>query len=138
VYVVEQRQVLDETPVADKTLGALSGDQVLELNGPLIAGHEPVTPEVDQCVGAQLAKSHTVDARQQRVLRQSLRVTRIPQTEVQYTYAGIERRLWICGQEQRVYAPGAPWQRGRYWLLVGGIVAAAVVALGAVALLLLG
>ncbi|MGD9644739.1 MAG: hypothetical protein AB7U73_03445 [Pirellulales bacterium] len=135
--VVDERQVLDATPVADKALGKLSGDCLLELNEPRVAAHWPITPAVDECVAQELAKSQAVDERQRRVLRQYLRVVRIPQTEVQYTYAGVERQLWICGHEQQVYAPGAPWQRERYWLLVGGIVAAVAAVVGVVAYLLL-
>ena len=67
------------------------------------------------------------------MLLQELHVKQIPQLEVQYMYAGVDRRLWICGQEERVHAPGAPWHRGRYWLLVGCAVAAAVVAIAGLA-----
>ena len=135
-YLVESRQVLDDTPVADNKLGGLSGEQVFELKQPLVGSHRPVSEKVDQCIAAELKKSHAIDTRQQRVLMQSLGVTRIPQVEVQYTYAGVERRLWICGQEERVFARGAPWQRERYWLLVGGIVAAAAAVLGVLAFVL--
>lgn len=135
-YVVEGRQVLDDTPVADKALGELTGECELELKAPLITGHRQVSEKVGQCIAAELKKSHAIDARQQRVLAQSLNVARIPQTEVKYTYAGVERRLWICGKEERVFAPGAPWQRERYWLLVGGIVVAAAIVLVVLAFVL--
>ena len=46
-------------------------------------------------------------------LLQALRVERIPLLEIDYKYAGVERKLWICGQQQEVYAPKSPWRRQR-------------------------
>jgi hypothetical protein len=137
-HVVKQVKVLDDTPVADKVLGGLSGDTMIDVRRREIDRADTVAPDVDACVNTLLSESHAVDARQQRVLLQELHVKRIPQLEVEYMYAGIDRRLWICGHEQRVHAPGAPWHRGRYWLLVGCAVVAAAAAIAGLAYMLLG
>jgi anti-sigma-K factor RskA len=137
-HVVKQVKVLDDTPVADKVVGGLSGDTVLDVRRREIDQVEKIEPEVDTCVSTLLGESHAIDTRQQRILLQDLHVKEIPQLEVEYMYAGVDRRLWICGQEQRVHAPGAPWHRARYWLLVGSVVAAAAAALASLAYVLLG
>ena len=137
-HVVKQVKVLDDTPVADKVVGGLSGDTLLDVRRREIDRADSVAPDVDACVNTFLRESHAVDARQERILLQDLHVKEIPQLEVEYMYAGIDRRLWICGDEQRVHAPGAPWHRGRYWLLVGTVVAAAVAAIAGLAYVLLG
>ena len=136
-HVVKQVKVLDDTPVADKVLGGLSGDTVIDVRRREIDRADSVAPDVDACVNTLLSESHAVDTRQQRLLLQELHVKEIPQLEVEYMYAGVDRRLWICGQEERVHAPGAPWHRGRYWLLLGSVVAAAAAALAGLAYMLL-
>lgn len=136
-HVVKQVKVLDDTPVADKVVGGLSGDTVLDVRRREIDQVEKIEPEVDTCVSTLLGESHAIDTRQQRILLQDLHVKEIPQLEVEYMYAGVDRRLWICGDEQRVHAPGAPWHRGRYWLLVGSAIAAAAAAIAGLAYVLL-
>ena len=86
---------------------------------------------------ALLEKSHAIDAEEERILMQALRVERIPLHEVRYQYAGVDRQLWICGSGEELYAPNAPWNRGRVIALVAGVVAAVVSLVAGVALLVL-
>jgi hypothetical protein len=123
-----QGEILDVTPVPDKWLGSLSGDAVIDRKEPLIDGAVAVTPDVDAKVNELLAQSHAVDTGEARILLQALRVERIPLVEVAYKYAGVERKLWICGQQQEVYAPKSPWRRQRLLMvaLAGAVVVAAI------------
>jgi hypothetical protein len=59
-------------------------------------------------------------------------VERLPLYEVQYKYAGVDRKLWICGNEQGIYAPRAPRNRQRlFWVIAGTALAvAALIGLG--------
>jgi hypothetical protein len=49
---------------------------------------------------------------------QHLQIDRIPLHEVRYTYAGVDRCLWVCGKENEIYAPNAPWNRSRLWGMI--------------------
>ena len=123
-----QGEILDVTPVPDKWLGTLAGDAVIDLKDPQIDSAQAVTPEVDAKVKDLLAQSHAIDTGEARILLQALRVERIPLVEVDYKYAGVERKLWICGQQQEVYAPKSPWRRQRLVMVVlaGVLVVAAI------------
>jgi hypothetical protein len=78
-----------------------------------------------------LAKSHAVDEARARILLQLLHVERIPLYEVSYTYAGADRTLWICGREQALHAPGAPWHRRRLFAVIAGAAAVTVAVVAA-------
>lgn len=126
-----QGEILDVTPVPDKWLGSLAGDPVIDLKEPRIDAAQAVTPEVDAKVNDLLAQSHAINTGEARILLQALRVERIPLVEVDYKYAGVERKLWICGRQQEVYAPKAPWRRQRVALCVlAGALVVAAIALG--------
>jgi hypothetical protein len=115
-------EVIDVTPVPDQWLGNLSGEVLVDQKARRIDDCPSVPDEVVRKANALLEKSHDTDESQIRVILQALHVERIPLQEVCYTYAGVERRLWICGTEQELYAPKAPWQRGRLAALVLGAV----------------
>jgi|GEM_PF-3267581 len=133
-----QGEILDVTPVPDKWLGSLTGDPVVDLKAPRIDSAQSITPEVDSKLHELLAQSHAINTGEARILLQTLRVERVPLVEMDYKYAGVERKLWICGQQQEVYAPKAPWRRQRVLMVALGItLAIAAVACG-VAFYLLG
>lgn len=133
-----QGEILDVTPVPDKWLGTLSGESVIDRKDPRIDTALSITPEVDAKVHDLLAESHAIDTGQARILLQALHVERIPLVEVDYKYAGVERKLWICGQQQEIYAPKAPWRRQRVFMVaLAGVLAVAAVA-GAIAAYVLG
>jgi hypothetical protein len=132
-----QGEVLDVTPVPDPWLGHLTGQMLVEQRARLIEQFDPVTPEVDQKGRDLLAKSHAVEEDRTRILLQMLEIQRIPLYEVRYKYAGVERQLWICGSEQELYAPKAPWHRQRLLLLIAGIVAAVALLVGLIVFLLM-
>jgi hypothetical protein len=129
-------EVIDVTPVPDQWLGKLSGEVLVDQKARLIDGCPSAPDEVARKANALLEKSHYTDENQIRVILQALHVERIPLQEVCYKYAGVERRLWICGTEQDLYAPKAPWPRGRLAALVFGIILA-VLAVAAVLVWLL-
>jgi hypothetical protein len=118
--------VLDRTPVPDKLIARLGGDVVLDEKAPQIERVRAVAPEVDGHVESLLTASRQIDEANARILLQHLHVERVPVFEVDYTYAGVGRQLWVCGKERSVYAPKAPWHRGRLAALVAGLVLAAV------------
>jgi hypothetical protein len=132
-----QGEVLDVTPVPDPWLGTLSGQKLVEQRARRIEQFDPVTPEVDQKARDLLAKSQAVEEDRTRILLQVLEIQRIPLHEVRYKYAGVERRLWICGSEQALYAPKAPWHRQRLFLLIAGVVAAVALLAGLLVFLLM-
>jgi hypothetical protein len=127
-----QGEVLDVTPVPDKWLGRLSGEVLVDEQAARIDRCASVPEAVARKAGDLLTESHAVDERQTRIILQLLHVERLPLSEVRYKYAGVERQLWICGQEQDIYAPDAPWNRQRLgWLIAGAVCAvAALVGLG--------
>lgn len=129
-------EVLDVTPVPDEWFRRLSGEVLVEEKAQQIDLVPTVSPEVDTCARELLERSHDVDERGARILLQHLRIERVPITEVQYTYAGVEHKLWISGYEKEVYAPEAPWHRGRLMGMIGAIVLA-VAAIAGVTILVL-
>ncbi|MFO0928220.1 MAG: hypothetical protein U0736_14475 [Gemmataceae bacterium] len=133
----KQGEVLDVTPVPDDWLGRLAGDVLVDVQAPRI---DDCPPEVPETVAAKarelLARSHAINADQERILVQLLHIERLPLHEVRYRYAGVERQLWICGTEQALHAPKAPWNRTRLYQLLGGIGAAIVALIVVIALLL--
>jgi hypothetical protein len=122
-------EVLDWTPVPDNLIGKLTGDVLIDEKTPHIESAPPVSPEVDSHVAALLQASHDLDEDHARILLQHLHVERIPVFQIDYTYAGRDRQCWICGGERFVYAPHAPWPRGRLAACITGA-AMAVVAAG--------
>lgn len=132
----KEGEVIDVTPVPDKWLGGLKGDVLVDQKAPRIDGCEAVPDHVAQKAQELLARSHVIDEKQDRILLQLLHVERIPLQEVRYKYAGVERQLWICGAEQALHAPNAPWNRQRVIALISGLVVAVLAAIGLIVLLL--
>jgi hypothetical protein len=129
----KQGELLDVTPVPDRWFGHLTGEALVEEKSPRVERFEPVKPDVDQKANELLAESHTIDRDTAQILLQWLRIDRIPLHEVDYKYAGTERKLWICGNERDIYAPKAPWNRTRMALLIGFSVLAIAAIVGVVA-----
>lgn len=126
----KQGEVIDVTPVPDKWLGSLSGEVLLDEKSQRIEACGDLPESVAVKARELLTRSHAVDARQDKILMQLLHVERIPLQEMHYKYAGVERLLWICGAEQAVYAPNAPWNRGRLFALIGGAAVAVAAVVG--------
>jgi hypothetical protein len=125
-----QGELIDVTPVPDGWFGRLSGAVAVDHQAERIDTFDPVTPEVDQKTQELLARSHDLPNGDARILLQALRIERVPLYEVPYRYAGMERKLWICGKEQEIYAPEAPWHRERLLMLIGACVLAGIAAIG--------
>jgi hypothetical protein len=119
-----QGEILDLTPVPDKWLGRFSGEVLFDQRARRIETCESLPEAVARKALELLGKSHEVDEQQTRVILQLMHVERLPLHEVRYTYAGAERRLWICGNEQGIYAPNAPRNRRRVFLVATAIVLA--------------
>lgn len=133
-----QGELLDVTPVPDSWLGKLSGELLVNQEAPRIDSCPAGLPEtVAHKARELLAKSHAVDERQARILLQQLHVERIPLYEVHYKYAGVDRTLWICGKEQELYAPKAPWHRQRLLGLVAAALGLVATLVGVLVFLLL-
>jgi hypothetical protein len=130
-HTPRQAEVVDSTEVPDDTFLTLKGDVLIDEHGKRIESARAFTPGVDDCAAKMLRDSHRVNPDQIRILAQHLRVERIPVTDIKYTYAGVDHKLWICGKEQLVHAPNAPWQRNRFmWMMIGiGAGVAAVIGL---------
>jgi hypothetical protein len=116
--------LLDSTDLPDDLLLKQKGDSVFSKRAARIDDSPGMPAHVESASRAILEKSHTFDQRDTRLLFQDLAVERIAVHEVVYTYAGVERRLWIYADGQ-VHAPDAPWRRDRLWtilaVLAGGI-----------------
>lgn len=125
--VAAKGELIDVTPVPDKWLAKRGGAPVLDVREPCIERWEKIPDAADAKVRDLIDRSHDVDANEYRILLQHLKVERIPIQEVRYMYAGAERQLWICGTDQTIYAPSAPWNRNRMY----GLFAAIVIPLGA-------
>jgi hypothetical protein len=119
-----QSEVLDVMPVPDKWLGRFSGEVLIDQKARRIETCESLPEAVARKAMDLLSKSHEVDEQQTRVILQLLHVERLPLYEVRYTYAGVERRLWICGNEQGIHAPNAPRNRQRVFWVITAIVLA--------------
>jgi hypothetical protein len=131
-----QGEVVDVTPVPDKWLGGFSGAVLIDQKARRIESCESLPEPAARKALELLDKSHEVDEQQTRIILQLLHVERLPLYEVRYTYAGVERHLWICGNERDIYAPNAPRNRQRvFW--VAAAIALAVAGLIALALFLL-
>jgi hypothetical protein len=115
--------VVDDTPVPDDLVGKLSGEVVADEKSPRIDALPSLAPEIDAKGKAMLQLSHELDEDRAHILLQHLHVERVPIHEIRYLYAGVDRQLWICGNEHHVYAPGAPWHRGRLAILVATMAA---------------
>lgn len=123
----KQGEVLDVTPVPDNWLGSLSGESLFDRKAPRIDESEldPISEPFTIKARDLLRQSHDIDEKHERILVQMLHIDRIALQEVKYTYAGVDRTLWICGKEKGVYAPNAPWNRSRLFFLITGSVLAA-------------
>jgi hypothetical protein len=119
-------KLLDVTPVPDHWFRKLTGEVVVNVKSNQVDRFDPVSADVDRKASELLARSHDVHPDQARVILQSLRIDRIPLNEMDYKYAGVDRKLWICGQEHQIYAPQAPWNRTLFTFLTGAAVLAAV------------
>jgi hypothetical protein len=127
-----QYEVLDTTEVPDENFERLQGEAIFTRHAPRIEAVPDLPPTVEQSGQKLLRQSQAVDAREARVLFQDMAIERVPVHEVQYMYAGVDRRLWIYGDGQ-VHAPGAPWRRDRMF----AIAAASVLVIGVVTAFLL-
>ena len=128
-----QGELVDVTPVPDGWLSSLSGEVLLDERAPRIESCSALPEAANRKAMEVLTKSHEVDDREDRILLQHLHVQRIPIDELRYKYAGEERQLWICGNEQGVHAPKAPWNRRRLFALVVASAIAIGAAVGAIA-----
>jgi hypothetical protein len=122
-----QGEVIDVTPVPDNWLGRLSGEVLSDLKEQWIERCEVVPETVAQKANELLAQSHVIDEKQERILLQLVHIERLPLQEVHYQYAGVDRQLWICGAEQAIHAPNAPWNRQRLFGLIAGILAGVMI-----------
>jgi hypothetical protein len=121
-----QAEVLDVTPVPDNWLGRLSGEVLIDQKAHRIEACESLPEAAAGKALELLNKSHEVDERQTHIIMQALHVERLPLYEVAYKYAGVERQLWVCGNEQDIYAPNAPRNRQRlFWVIAGTVLAIA-------------
>ncbi len=133
---VKQGRVLDVTPAPDDWLGTLTGPVILERDAPRIERCENLPDDVATLVREYLDKSHAIKESESRILRQHLEVQQIPLWEVTYKYAGEEKALWLCGQEQEIYAPNAPWNRDRLYWVLGSVFGTIAAVVGAVILMI--
>lgn len=124
--VAAKGELIDVTPVPDKWLAKRGGVAVLDVREPRIERWEKIPDAAEVKVQELIERSHAVDASEYRILLQHLQVECIPIQEVRYKYAGAEKQLWICGSDQAIYAPAAPWSRSRMY----GLFAAIVVPIG--------
>jgi hypothetical protein len=122
-----QKEVLDATDLPDELLREQKGDAILTQRAERIDSTPGLPQHVESTSRALLQKSHTFDQHDTQLLFQDLGVERIQVHEVAYTYAGIERRLWVYADGQ-VHAPDAPWRRDRLFYIVGGIAATIILA----------
>jgi hypothetical protein len=120
-------EVLDTTEVPDENFEKLAGEAIFTRHAPRIEGVSSLPPTVAESGNKLLRQSQAVDERQARVLFQDLAIERVPVHEVQYMYAGVDRRLWIYG-DGHVYAPGAPWRRDRLWAILAAVAGVLVLA----------
>lgn len=128
---VAQQVVLDPTDVPDNEVARMTGDTIFNQRADLIESVPSFTPELDRQIQELLQKARADAARQTRLLFQHLHVERVHIHEVTYQYAGVDRRLWVCGKEEFVHAPHAPYQRGKLFGILAGV-GLAVAALAAV------
>lgn len=125
-HAVTASDLLDPTDVPDHLIRAAQGENIVDERAARLDSVPPLQGEVDERVRGLLAKSHAADERKSRLLFQSLKVEQVNIQEVRYRYAGKALRLWVYGDDARVYAPGAPWHWHKLLALIGGIVGAAV------------
>jgi hypothetical protein len=125
-----QGEVLDVTPVPDKWLGSLAGEVLVDQRAERIEQIDALPETVAEKTRDLLSKSHEVDERHTRIILQLLHEERLPLYEVRYKYAGVDRQLWICGNQKDVHAPKAPWNRQRMFWVVAGIVLAVAALIG--------
>jgi hypothetical protein len=124
--------LFDVTPVPDNWFGKLSGEIVFEQRARQVNEAPPILEPVDIRAKQMLARSHKIEEPRERIILQHLRIERVPLQEVHYKHAGVDRELWICGNEKEVFAPKAPWNRGRVTGAIAGVI---LVAAGLLALL---
>lgn len=113
--------VLHATKVPEKLLSAAPGEVLVEERAELVERCPPVEPEVERRAAALLERSRPADPRTRRIHFQRIHVKRVQVQEVQYLYRGSQRRLWIYGDDQRIYAPGLPWPWGKLLLILTGV-----------------
>jgi hypothetical protein len=128
-----QYEVIDTTEVPDENFERLQGEAIFTRHAPRIETVPDLPPSVEQSGQKLLRASQAVDAREARVLFQDMAIERVPVHEVQYMYAGVDRRLWIYGGGH-VHAPGAPWRRDRMLAIVAAVGAALIAVLAAILL----
>jgi hypothetical protein len=123
-----ESELLDPTDLPDELLHKLNGDVIFSKRAERIDASPGVPAHVESASRTILQKSHTFDQRATRLLFQDLAVERIAVHEVVYTYAGVERRLWMYADGQ-VHAPDAPWRRDRLFYILGGVAGAVIIAI---------
>jgi hypothetical protein len=121
------KEVLHGTSVPDYLLGAAHGTLLVDEQGEVLQRSTPLPPPVEQRVEEMLEKARPADPGKTRVLRQRLEVEQVNIQEVQYQHGGKDRRLWIYGDEQKIYAPGMPRPWAKLALIIGGVMAALVI-----------
>jgi hypothetical protein len=135
-HVADRSEVLNTTAVPEEHVRGASGKVRLVEDGERITTFSSVSPEADRQANALLHESHaqTADAR---LLFQRLRIEEVSVQEVRYRYRnGPAKQLWIFGDEEKVYAPGAPWSGPRLAAVIGAAAAVVAVAVAVVVFLL--
>jgi hypothetical protein len=127
-------EVLDTTEVPDENFEKLTGESIFARHAPRVETVTGLPPTVQLSSEKVLRESQAVDQRQARLLFQEMAIERVPVHEVQYMYAGVDRRLWIYG-DGHVHAPDAPWRRDRMVAIVAAAGAVLIAIVAAVLLL---
>jgi hypothetical protein len=127
-------EVLDTTEVPDENFEKLTGESIFARHAPRVETAAGLPPTVQLSSQKLLSESQAVDERQAHLLFQDMVIERVPVHEVQYMYAGVDRRLWIYG-DGHIHAPGAPWRRGRLVAIIAAAGAALIAIVAAVLLL---
>ena len=135
-HVADTSEVLNTTGVPAEQMRAASGKVRVVEDGERITTFPSVSPEVDRLANDLLQKSHAPQE-DTRLLFQRLRVEEVSVHEVRYRYGnGPAKQLWIFGEEEKVYAPGAPSSWPRLAAVLGGAAAVVAVIVGVVVYLL--
>ena len=134
VRTAELSDMLDATGMPQHLIGQAVGRVLVHERGERLEQVPSVTPDVDSRARMLLEKSRAVNPDQARLLFQELRIEQVGIQEVVYRYGNSPNKsLWIYGENQDVYAPGAPTAWWKILLLIGIVV---TVCVGGVAALL--
>lgn len=120
--------VVHSTKVPNALLQQSAGQVLVDQQTEQVTSCGEVPPEIRERGQALLDKSRPTDPSQSHLLFQHLHIEQVPIQEVVYTFRNSgHKQLWIYGNDQRIYAPGAPkpWIR-LAGLIIGGIVGVAL------------